>query len=225
MLVLTLVQAVAISILLVLLPLAFVRRSGERLQPGQSRRVLFYFTAIGLAFLFIEIAFIQKFILFLADPIYAVAVVLCGFLVFSGSGSLYASRLVDSCQRKQIVLVVLALAIIALLYLWLLPPLFQRAAHLAGAIKVILSLILIAPPAFCMGMPFPLGLSRVDATAPQLVPWAWAVNGCASLISAILASLLAIHFGFNLVIISALLLYFAAVLYFPAPASNQDDIR
>lgn len=63
-----------------------------------------------------------------------------------------------------------------------------------------------------MGMPFPLGLSRLGETEPGLVPWVWGVNGCASVLSAVLATLLAIHFGFNMVILSALVLYvFAAI--------------
>jgi len=72
---------------------------------------------------------------------------------------------------------------------------------------VVITLVLIAPLAFCMGMPFPLGLAHVAGYAPHLLPWAWGVNGCASLISAILATLLAIHLGFTWVILLAVLLY------------------
>jgi hypothetical protein len=214
-LLLTLLQAIVASLLLVLLPLAFVGRSGDKTQPGERWSLLLYFIAIGFAFLFIEIAFIQKFMLFLAAPVYAVAVVLCGFLVFSGTGSLYASRLEESRHGSYIFPVVLTLAAITLLYLWLLPPLFAHAAHLPAVAKIILSLLLIAPLGFCMGMPFPLGLSRVDRAAPSLVPWAWAVNGCSSLTSAILASVLAVHVGFNLVTLTAVALYVAAAWVFP----------
>ncbi|NIN38555.1 MAG: hypothetical protein GTO67_07745 [Gammaproteobacteria bacterium] len=70
-----------------------------------------------------------------------------------------------------------------------------------------MSLALIAPLAFFMGMPFPLGLKRLSATAPGFVPWAWGINGFASVVSAVLATLLAIEFGFNVVIVLALLLY------------------
>jgi hypothetical protein len=80
------------------------------------------------------------------------------------------------------------------------------------SIKIILSIILIAPLAFCMGMPFPLGLSRLGVIYPGLVPWVWGVNGCASVLSAILATLLAIHLGFSIVIIIALIFYAITVL-------------
>lgn len=98
-------------------------------------------------------------------------------------------------------------AAVALAYLWLLPPLFDGLAGLPVSLKILLALALIAPLAFAMGMPFPLALSNVSARAPGLVPWAWGINGCASLISALLASVLAIHFGYTLVVLGALGLY------------------
>jgi hypothetical protein len=78
-----------------------------------------------------------------------------------------------------------------------------------------IAVMLIAPLAFAMGMPFPLGLVSVAARTPVLVPWAWAVNGFASVVAAILATLLAIHWGFNAVLILAAVLYLTAALNFP----------
>jgi hypothetical protein len=166
--------------------------------------------------MFIEIVFIQKFILFLAHPIQAITVILCGFLIFSGLGSLYAQRLCESRNNKRIYLILAILAGIALLYLGLLPRVFAGLSDLPGLLKAIITLLLIAPLAFCMGMPFPLGLSRVTQVHPQLLPWAWGVNGCASLISAILATLLAIHLGFVWVVLLALSGYLIAALTYPA---------
>ncbi len=74
---------------------------------------------------------------------------------------------------------------------------------------MLISLALIAPLAFCMGMPFPLGLRRLAREAPAFIPWAWGINGFASVISAALATLLAIEFGFTVVLLLALLFYLA----------------
>jgi hypothetical protein len=219
-LVLTLVQALLVSVVLILLPLGFIKRKDVNRKPKVVWRVMGYFLAIGLAFLFIEIAFIQKFILFLAHPIYAVAVVLCGFLIFSGMGSHYASRLVGKAGSQRLFPVVLVLGLIALSYLWLLPALFSWLADMPTVLKMGITLLLIAPLAFCMGIPFPMGLTQVARQMPQLVPWAWGVNGCASLISAILATLLAIHFGFNWVVLIAIALYLAACLAYPFSQKN-----
>jgi spermidine synthase len=206
----TLLQAVIASALLILAPLYFLRRRGQERNGGRPGRVVLYFSLIGLAFLFVEIAFIQKFILFLGHPLYSVAVLLCGFLLFSGLGSRFAARLTGGGHPRAALGAVAALGAIALLYLWLLPTLLGEMIAFADTAKVALSLLLVAPLAFCMGMPFPLGLAALAERSPQLVPWAWGINGCASLISAVLATLLAIHFGFTLVILVAVGFYLAA---------------
>jgi hypothetical protein len=205
-LVATLVQAVIAGFVIVLLPLTLIRRTWPA---GTGMRMGGYFFLLGLAFLFIEIAFIQKFILFLSHPLYSVAVVLTGFLVFAGLGSGYSDRLrADS----PVTLVVSGLALITLIYIGLLPLLFRQFMGLADAVKIGISLLLIAPLAFLMGMPFPLGLKRLAGSAPDFIPWAWGINGFASVLSAALATLLAIEFGFVIVLVLALLLYAMAAL-------------
>lgn len=212
-LIVTLLQAFLASLLLIFVPLFFIKRNKAKGKTGDNAfawRVAVYFFCIGLAFLFIEIAFMQRFVLFLSHPIYAIAVVLSGFLVFSGLGSRYAPRFPSQGRRWPVLPIVILLGLLALGYLWLLGPLFDRLMALSDVAKIIIAFGLIAPLAFCMGMPFPLGLARVSEGAAQLVPWAWGINGCASLISAILATLLAIHFGFTVVILLALALYVVA---------------
>ena len=212
-LVVTLIQALLISFVLILVPLLFLKKTLQLTRPAiYNGSMLLYFAAIGLAFLFIEIVFIQKFMLFLTHPIYAVAVVLGGFLVFSGLGSAYSGRYVDAEGYRQVPKIVVLICLFASLYLWLLPGLFSLLATWPMPLKMLATLIVIAPLAFVMGMPFPLGLSEIVKNAPPLVPWAWGINGCASLISAILATLLAIHIGYNLVVLLALLLYLVAAV-------------
>jgi hypothetical protein len=74
-----------------------------------------------------------------------------------------------------------------------------------------------------MGMPFPLALTGVGADTPDMIPWAWAVNGCASVIAAVLATLLAVHFGFSVVVLTALVLYGLAGAAFPSGQKLQGD--
>ncbi|HXH01699.1 MAG TPA: SAM-dependent methyltransferase [Candidatus Competibacteraceae bacterium] len=198
-LVATLVQAVLASLLLILLPLRLT--AGQGIGRG---RVVIYFAAIGLGFMFLEMAFIQRFIQFLHHPLYAAAVVLTAFLLFAGLGSACSGRLPAG---KGIPLAVGGILALGFLYLFALGPLFAALAGLPVALKVVLSLALIAPLAFCMGMPFPLALTRLGTAAPSLMPWAYGVNGCSSVIAAVLAPLLAIHFGFGLVVLTALGLY------------------
>jgi hypothetical protein len=103
----TLLQAVVVSVVLILLPLLLSRRLTDKAVGPISRlRVLGYFFAIGLAFLFIEIAFIQKFILFLHHPLYAAAVVLTAFLVFAGLGSRFSQSLAERLGNHAVLIVV-----------------------------------------------------------------------------------------------------------------------
>jgi hypothetical protein len=215
-LVATLVQALIVSFILIPLPLLVLRRKAFSSQAVSRSRVVLYFTAIGLSFLFIEMAFIQKFILFLHHPIYSVAVVLTSFLVFAGLGSGFSAILLrNENYRSALVIAMTGILVLGVLYLWLLGPLLNSLIALSPIIKFVVTLFLIAPLAFCMGMPFPLALSSVGNHSPEMIPWAWAVNGCASVVSAVLATLLAIHFGFSAVVVLALMLYGIAWMSFP----------
>ena len=228
----TLAQAIVASTVLILLPLAAWRRRSNRpeirIRRRERLRVAMYFFALGLAFLFIEIAFIQRFQLFLGHPLYAVSVVLCGFLVFAGLGGGCArqctARLGGGAVRT-VAVAIAAIALLALTYIGILPSVFETLGGLPPSAKIGVTLVLIAPLAFFMGMPFPLGLADTAIGAPELVPWAWGINGCASVLSAVLATLLAIDLGFSWVVIQALVLYGIATAVFPAAprlaSSNQ----
>jgi spermidine synthase len=213
----TLLQATLASLLLILLPLWWLKR--RSLQQSGFGAVFVYFFALGLAFLFIEMAYIQRFILFLSHPLYAIAVVLCAFLIFAGFGSGISSRLAMRCggsnargRSRAILLAVCGIVIVSLLYHILLPIIFHRFLAWPDSGRILISLILIAPLAFFMGMPFPLGLALIGEKQPDFIPWAWGINGCASVISAILATLLAIHFGFSTVILLSLGFYLLAAV-------------
>lgn len=227
-LVATLIQAMALSAALIMAPLWATRQVLAR--SPHLWRVAAYFLALGLAFLFVEIAFIQKFILFLSHPLYAVAVVLTGFLLFAGIGSgvsaWFAER-VDAwhkarpgrggLQLSAIQLSIVGIITVSILYVFILPGLFDSLLYLSDIAKILVSLGLIAPLAFFMGMPFPLGLSRVWSATRALVPWAWGMNGCASVLSAILATLIAMTLGFSTVVLLASLLYAGAAAVFHRP--------
>lgn len=212
----TLIQALIASLVLILLPLLLSRRILNNKTENISRsRISGYFFALGLAFLFIEIAFIQKFILFLHHPLYATAIVLAGFLLFAGLGSAWSQRYANSRSYKIGVNgAVTGIILVGLLYLLALGPLFSMLNWLPTIVKVVISALLIAPLAFCMGMPFPLGMARLGKAAPAFIPWVWGVNGCASVLSAVIATILAIHFGFTVVVILALMLYAMAMMVF-----------
>ncbi|MEE8369019.1 MAG: SAM-dependent methyltransferase [Thermoanaerobaculia bacterium] len=215
LLVATLLQAVLAGLVLIVLPILIPQRGAPR--GSLAARIGLYFFALGLAFIFIEIAFMQRFTLFLGHPLYAVAVVLASFLFFAGlgSGSAAAWHKLQgrwSGRGSTIDRTILGIGALALLYIGALPTLFEHWMDWNSSAKVLISLLLIAPIAFLMGMPFPFGLKQVAAVRPEWIPWAWGVNGWASVLSPVLATLIAIHFGFTAVVGLAVGFYLVAAL-------------
>lgn len=211
-LVVALAQAVVVSLLLILLPLALAgtRRAFADAPPVLRRRTAAYFLVLGLGFMAIEIPFLQRFTFFLSHPATAAAVVLAAFLVFAGLGARFSARLAPTARWPFA-----AVAAIALLYAVALPPLTAVLMGLAQGWKILLTVLLVAPLAFCLGLPFPLGLAALAARAEALVPWAWGINGFASVTATLLATLLAMHWGQTTVVLIAAALYGIAAWQFP----------
>ncbi len=204
----TLAQAVLASLLLILLPLGVVRRAARRTDAPRLWPTFVAVGSLGFGFMFVEIIFIQRLTLLLSHPLYAVTTALTSFLVFAGAGSLLAHRLLQRHAARRLLAVVVPLLLIAgLLALLAAEGLVTAAAGWGMLMKVTIAALLIAPLACLMGMPFPTMLSALDAAA---LPWAWAVNGCASVVGAVLATLLAVHFGAVAVVLLALALYWLA---------------
>ena len=205
----SLVVAVVAAGAFILLPLLFrrdVSNAGES-QSGAVGRLwpFVYFAGLGLGFLWVEIPLLQRFILYLDQPTYAFATVLFGVLVWSGVGSLASDRL-----QVPMTVAVSVVAGLSVLYAFGLPLLFDATLGLPLAGRLALSVVLLAPLGMAMGVPFPRAIRMLGGHAPALVPWAWAVNGSASVVSAILATVLALSFGFTWVILGGAAAYLAA---------------
>jgi len=207
----TLVLALLAGLTLILLPLALfapLARSSRRLR----WQVFGYFTAIGLAFLFVEIAFLQKVVLLVHHPTVALALVLGTFLLAAGAGSAWSSRVPEEGSRRALVRAVAGIVLLGACYSVAFDSLIVELGAWSAAARALVGVLLLAPHAFCMGVPFPLALRGLDE---PLVPWAWGINGCASVVSAALATLLAVDFGFRLVLALALVLYVVILPVFP----------
>ncbi|MFO7975133.1 MAG: SAM-dependent methyltransferase [Candidatus Hydrogenedentota bacterium] len=205
----TIIQAAVASAVFILAPLVVLGRAPAT--KGFKRWVILYFALLGMAYMFLEIVFMQRFMLFLAYPVYAVAVVLTSFLFFSGLGSYAAGRMTQRPARN-VAIAVLGIVCLAALYLLLMQPVFNALAGLPDAAKIVLSVVGLAPLAFCMGIPFPLGLQAATNQADALLPWAWGINGCASVMGATLATAASVHLGFRAAVLIALVCYVLATL-------------
>lgn len=185
-----LIQALLASLALLFLPA--LRGKGH--SPG-PRGLLLYFAFLGLGFMFIEVPLIQKMILPLEHPSYAVAGVLTSVLVSSGAGSLLSERF-PALGSKFMVAV---LAVLIVPYGLLINTAAESLLFFPLPVRFALAFALILPAGMMMGIPFPLGMRTLGDSAPALIPWAWAANGCFSVLGPVLAAMAAMWVGFQAV--------------------------
>jgi hypothetical protein len=206
---LILLFSVLLSAVLILGPLLVFQRKGL---PTQGRGGLItFFAGVGLGFIFIEISFVQKFVLFLGYPTYSLTVVLFSLLTSSGIGSYLTGRTTVEPERRLFPLFG-ALAAISGIYLVALPALFQAFLGSSLAVRVVIASAALVPLGLVMGMFFPTGIQIVRRGHESFVPWAWGINGCASVVGTVLAVVLAMAFGFRAVTLFAVAIYALAVL-------------
>jgi len=187
---LALVQALVLSVVFILLPMRRLR--GRKIEGRWSH--LAYFFGLGLGYMFIEMATIQRFMLLLGHPVYSVSVVIFSLLLASGLGSYVSGRIEPGSRGHRRVLFLIV--VMALLY-GLISPLIRPLLGLPIVARLVAASVIIAPLGFFMGMPFPLGLRSLTGPSRDLIPWAWAVNGCASVLGSILPTVIALNMGFS----------------------------
>lgn len=196
LLVATLVQCVPVSLILILLPLAG-RARVLRGETGKAR-AFGYFLLIGLGFMFVEMSFLQRLTVYLASPIYSAAVVIAAFLVFAGIGSRLSLRWRKPAETVIIGAGVVVVAV-TLLYMVVMRNVLVATQHWGVYARAALAVVLVAPLAVAMGHMFPTALRRLGASHPAMVPWCWAINGFASVVATLAATLLAMGVGFMVV--------------------------
>jgi hypothetical protein len=181
---------------------------------GRPNLGIFYFVAVGLGYILVEVAFIQRFVLFLGNPTYALTVVIFLMLLSSGAGSVISRKWLAQTARVWIALlaIILALAI----YVWALPELLEHYVGAPFAAKVAISALLLVPLGAVMGMPFPTGLRALAengvTTHSNSIEWAWAMNAASSVLGSVLAIVIAILFGLTTTLACGAVAYGLALL-------------
>ncbi len=216
-----LIVSVTAVLLFLVLPLALAPWT----RSGGSLRVL-YFVAIGLGYIMVEIAFIQRFVLFLGYPTYALTVVVFLMLLSSGAGSLVSRKWFT--EPTRVVLALSFIVVALLVYVFALPLVLEAMIGLSFAAKLAMSGALLIPLGFAMGMPFPSGLRAISRSGSDAkhgaVEWAWAMNAASSVLGSVLAIVIAIQFGLTVTLACGAVAYVVAMLLLPtfekASASN-----
>jgi hypothetical protein len=228
------VQVFLLSLLLIFLPAVTMHRKDKvkakvKVQKKEKsldlnlnlNLKLLYFAFLGLGFMFVEVSLVQKMILPLEIPSYAVAAVLASLLISSGAGSLLSHR-VASIRTPSISIV---LSVLVAAYGLLLPHLIRIISPYGMAFKLLLTFFILFPLGLFMGIPFPAGLKILGESHEDLIPWAWAINGCLSVLAPLLAIMLAMVSGFRSVLwagAGAYLLAFITRLRQDAPCASTE---
>jgi MFS family permease len=200
-------EALLLSTVFIIYPLVRLKRTG--IATKGAWHLLTYYFCLGIGFIFIEIVLIQKYILFIGYPVYAVAVIIFSLLIAAGAGSFFSNRYRENPFRILRV-VVAAIVLFILAQILIMPVLFKHFLSVPFAGRMVLSILFILPAGFFMGIPFPVGLSWTSKHHSTFVPWAWGINGYATVIGSVLSVILALNFGFRVVMLIAAGIYVIA---------------
>jgi hypothetical protein len=208
--------SIGIVAIFLLVPFAWMRRTREEEEEGSKiselriATVIPYFAALGMGFILIELALLQKLILLMGNPTMTFALLLFTLLISSGSGSLISSRIAKN-NMKNLIFVIGGIAALGILYVLFLPPIIYSTIAESIEIKAAVSIAILAPIGFLMGMPLPTGMRLLKVHRPDYIPWMWAINGAFSVLGAVLAIALGIMFGSSLAMILGILIYLIAL--------------
>ncbi len=221
---LTLLVLLALAAIAVAAPLFLVPRA-SRPRAG----ALSYFAWIGLGFLVLEVVLIQRFVLFLGFPTYSLSVVLAALLLFTGAGAWLSQRF-EAAPRRALLVALGAGSAMIIAAAYGLQPLLRALIDLPFAARVALTVVILAPAGLALGMAMPLGLRRLSGLWPTAAPWAWGVNGVASVVASVLAVSVAITWGFAATTLLAgacylLALAHAALGRWPAADAAHEPVR
>jgi hypothetical protein len=196
------IEALAVSGLLLFLPLLFIRRNDKKLPISQ----MLYFFGVGAGFMFIELFFIKKYILLFGDPVISFTVVLAGVLISSSLGGAWVQK-----KEKHILKISLIVLIGALLIAFFaLDRFIEFLLRLPGIWEYAGAVLVLAPIGFLMGLPFPLGM-RDMLKSPIQRAYAWSINGCASVLTAIISAQIALISGISYILGCAIAAYLIVI--------------
>jgi spermidine synthase len=208
-----LIQACLFGLIVILIPVIGRRKTLFKKRRG-TIGVILYYAGLGLGYMLIEIYLIQRLAVFLSNPTYSTSIVITVMLISSALGNIISSLL----KRYRLFVVPIACALVGgglLFYIFGLDS-FLAIFHSSSMMtRFLVSALVIAPPAFFMGIPYPNGLDNLQEKKPHLLPWAWGMNGGLSLVGSAMARLLSVASGFPVLLQLGIAVYLMVGALFP----------
>lgn len=221
----SMLQILFVAALLIFLPLRKLKHDGVRAEG--TFRIFGYFAALGLGFMLFEIALMQKLVIFLGHPTYALSVVLTSLLASAGLGSLLSGR-IKVVRKKHLLMILLGILAAILASVFVVNNLLPEWLGLSLWLRIVIVVLMLVPTGILLGMPFPSGVRLVEEQCPHLVPWGWAINAFFSVFGSIFCIVLSMAIGFSNVFYVAAGIYVLGLAFMKTPsgkgasASTQD---
>jgi spermidine synthase len=214
--------SLALVTLFVLGPLALASRADRgRPRARGSLAWLVYFGALGAGFMLIEVSVLQRFVLLLGHPVYSLTVTLFSLLLGTGLGAAWSRRLDARSLRRSGAIALFFVAAIALGLIAMASPLVTWAIPFARSTRILVACAVLLPVGVALGIPMPTGLRLLTARAPEVVAWAWGINGALSVLGATLAIFIAMNWGFQMTLAAAAAVYLAGLGAYLQASSAQ----
>jgi spermidine synthase len=191
----------ALVVLFVIGPLVIAGRGQAR--PRGWLAWLVYFGALGAGFMLIEVSVLQNFVLLLGHPVYSLTVTLFSLLLGTGLGAAWSRRLDQRSLRRSGATGLAIVALIALTFIVVTPPIVNWAIPYSRPARMLVAVMMLVPIGVALGIPMPTGLRMLSARSPQMLAWAWGINGALSVLGATLAIFVAMNWGFRVTLMTA----------------------
>lgn len=215
--------SVAVMALVITVPLVAWKRelSGRDSPPkrkprrGRPGKAILLFSLLGTGFMLVEISLVQKFILFLGQPVLSLAALLFSLLVGAGVGSLYSGRFSAEKLGRGISFASLGVAAVVVTYTLLIPLVFGQLLGMPLAVRLLAMIAVLIPLGFLMGFPFPLGIRALkEKDMEKYIPWMWGINGTGSVVGSVTTIVIAVVFGFTQALLAGAACYLVVFLVF-----------
>jgi spermidine synthase len=206
--------------LFVFLPLRF--SAVGRQEESKAVPVLVYFSCLGLAFITIELTFIQKYMQLVGSPLYTYSTVIFSLLLSSGVGSL-ASKVVAPVGSARWRLPFVAIVVLGVLFTLVQQPLFRFGLQFDQFGRILVAALSIFPVGFFLGMPFPLGVLAIEGRPRGAVAWAWGMNGAFTIIGGVSSVILSVVYGFSVTLLVATAVYIVAAVFYPKLSPVREE--
>jgi predicted membrane-bound spermidine synthase len=165
---------------------------------------------LGAGFMLVEVALLQRFVLLLGHPVYSLTVTLFSLLLGTGVGSYLSRRIGEDHVRSRLLAALFGVAVLGIVAIFALPPIIRAAIVASLPARILIAVALMFPAGLLMGIPLPAGVRLLARRQPELLPWAWAMNGALSVLGATLAVFIAMNWGFSVTLLAGGVVYVAA---------------